>query len=687
MMARAPVRGREVTAGPAGVAELSARRAAALLGLASAGLAAGVPAALLLSPAAGAALACAVVVVPVALARPRVALFLLVAVEVTNSSAVVGERAGVSLYLVTLALAVVSSTLAVARGALRPEWSPLPVLGLVFLAVRALSLVVAQDPSIGLSLVTETAKDLVFLTTVTLLVTGTGAPVTAARLAVALVTALAGLTLVQEYALGNATAFAGYANVTVDTGLGGVTARHSGPVEDPNYWARTLVLCAPLALGLAARAGPGGWSGVCRGVPLRRAGWLAAGVTLCAGVAVTQSRGGLLAAGLACLAWFVLAGGGYRRALVVVPLVAALALLVVPNLGARLVDLADFAAGDPGGDVSLADRLTVQRLGADMFLANPVLGVGTGNFLVALPESERRLGVASSERVGPHNLYLEMAAEGGLPGLAAWLLFFGGALFLALRALLLLRPPEGISASGPARLAAGVVAGLLGWGLASLFLGLAHLRVLMVVMAVAAGLDAAARRASTPAPVTPTAPGPPPVVRVRRAAAAACLGAAVSAVALLTVPALTPVDQAWRATSSARVVPQGRWAPYTRAYQLDLLNRGTVPATYAEIVRRRSPKATAGGHAEVDVGAAAVVTVVARADDPDTATRVAADVLRRGRGYVEDIDGLYTLRTKSSPVSAGRRDVSLRPAPLALAVLLTVTAAAVGARRPRRAHG
>lgn len=677
MMSRAPVRGREVTAGPAGVAELSARRTAALLGLASAGLAAGLLASLSLSPAAGAALACAVVVVPVALARPRVALFLLVAVEVTNSSAVVGERGGVSLYLVALALAVVSATLGVARGALRPEWSPLPVLGLVFLAVRALSLVAAQDPSIGLPVVTETAKDLVFLTTVTLLVTGTRDPVTPARLAVALVAALAGLTLVQEYLLGNATAFAGYGNVTLDTALGGVTARHSGPVEDPNYWARTLALCAPLALGLSAR----------RGVPLRRAGWLAAGATLCAGVAVTQSRGGLLAVGLACLAWFALACGGYRRALLVGPLVVALALLSVPNLGARLADLADFAAGDPGGDVSLADRLTVQRLGADMFLANPVLGVGPGNFLLALPESERRLGVTPTERIGPHNLYLEMAAEGGLPGLTAWLLFYGGALFLALRALLLLRPPEGISASGPARLAAGVVAGLLGWGLASLFLGLAHLRVLMVVMAVAAGLDAAARRASAPALVTPAAPGPTPAVRVRRAAAGACLAAAASAVALLTVPALTPVDRAWQATSSARVVPQGRWAPYTRAYQLDLLNRGTVPATYAEIVRRRSPEETGGGHAEVDVGAAAVVTVMARADDPDTATRVAADVLRRGRGYVEDLDGLYTLRTRGSPVSGGRRDVSLRPAPLALALLLTGAAAAVGARRPRRARG
>lgn len=674
-----------MTAGPAGVGELRARPAAALLGLSAAGLGGGLLAAVWVSPAAGAALACAVVAVPVALARPRVALWLLVAVEVTNSSAVLGERGGVSLYLVALALAVVSLALGAARGTLRPDWSPLPVLGLVFLAARALSLVAAQDPSLGLPLVEETAKDLVFLTTVTLLMTGTGTPVTAARLAVALVTGLAGLTLVQEYLLGNTTAFAGYANVTLDAALGGVTARHSGPVEDPNYWGRTLVLLAPVALGLSARAGPSAWAGAHRGVPLRRVGWLAAAVTLCAGVAVTQSRGGLLAAGLACLAWFALAGGGYRRALVVVPLAAALAMLVVPNLGARLADLADFAAGDPGGDLSLADRLTVQRLGADMFLANPVVGVGAGNFLLALPESERRLGVAPSERIGPHNLYLEMATEGGLPGLAAWLLFYGGALFVALRALLLLRPPEGVAASGPARLAAGVVAGLLGWGLASLFLGLANLRVLMVVMAVAAGLDAAARRAPAAAPAPSTSPGPAPAVRARRAAAGACLGAAVSAIALLTVPALTPVEEAWRATSSARIVPQGRWAPYTRAYQLDLLNRGTVPATYAEIVRRRSPVMTRGGHARVDVGDAAVVTVVARADDRNSATRVAADVLRRGRGYVEDLDGLYTLRTRRSPATGARRDVSLRLAPLALALLFTAAVGAVGARRPRRA--
>lgn len=659
-----------MTAGPAGVAELSARRVAALLGLTSAGLAAGLVAALWVSPAAGAALACVVVVAPVALARPRVALLLLVAVEVTNSSVVVGERGGVSLYLLVLGLAVVSATLGMARGALRPEWSPLPVLGLVFLAVRALSLVAAQDPSIGLPLVTETAKDLVFLTTVVLLTTSARDPLAPARVAVGLVAGLAGLTLVQEYLLANATTFAGYANVTFDTVLGGVTARHSGPVEDANHWARTLALFAPLALGLSAL----------RGRPLRRAGWLAAALALCAGVTVTQSRGGLLAAGLACLVWLALAGGGYRRALLVGPLVVTLAVLPVPNLGARLADLADFAAGDPGGDVALADRLAVQRLGADMFLSNPTLGVGAGNFLLALPESERRLGVSPSERIVPHNLYLEMAAEGGLPGLTGWLLFYGGALFLALRALLLLRPPRGIPASGPARMAAGVLAALLGWGLASLFLSLSHLRVLMVVMAVAAGLDAAARRA----PAAPAAPVPAPPGRVRRIAAGACLGAVVSTIALLTVPALTPLDPAWRAVSSARVVPQGRWGPYTRAYQLDLLERGTVPATYAEVVRRRSPEATRGGHAEVEVGAGAVVTVVARADDPEVATRVAADVLGRGAGYVEDLDGLYTLRTRRSPVSGARRDVSLRPAPPALALLLTGAGAAVASLRGQR---
>ncbi|MDP8978458.1 MAG: hypothetical protein M3N17_07765, partial [Actinomycetota bacterium] len=159
-----------------------------------------------------------------------------------------------------------------------------------------------------------------------------------------------------------------------------------------------------------------------------------------------------------------------------------------------------------------------------------------------------------------------------------------------------------------------------------------------------------------------------------------------STLVLLTVPALTPVDRAWRAASSARVVPQGRWAPYTRAYQLDLLERGTVPATYAEVVRRRSPKATRGGHAEVDVGAGAVVTVVARADDPDVATRVATDVLGRGRDYVDGLDGLYTLRTRRSPVSGPRRGVSPRPVPLALALLVTGAGAVVGARWTRRAR-
>jgi O-antigen ligase len=57
-------------------------------------------------------------------------------------------------------------------------------------------------------------------------------------------------------------------------------------------------------------------------------------------------------------------------------------------------------------------------------LAAP-FGLGTGGFTLAT-------GLGDSRGLHPHNHALEVLAEGGLPGLALWLLAFGGGVVLAL---------------------------------------------------------------------------------------------------------------------------------------------------------------------------------------------------------------------------------------------------------------
>jgi len=170
-------------------------------------------------------------------------------------------------------------------------------------------------------------------------------------------------------------------------------------------------------------------------------------------------------------------------------LVVAL-LLMVPGLGSRLATLTDSGAAEEG----LAERAFALEAGLAMFADHPALGVGVGNFELAQHEYARRIGSDSATPVAPHNVYLQMAAEGGLPGISAWLLFYGGVVFAGFRSLILTSNLiEGVNHSPAQLMSAGIVAGLVGWAFASMFLHLSGFSVLVVVMAMAGSLDVQAR--------------------------------------------------------------------------------------------------------------------------------------------------------------------------------------------------
>ena len=432
-------------------------------------------------------LVAAVAAVPFVAARPQAALAVLVAVEVSNAAAVLGEHGVPGVYIAAFALAVYALVAGVIRGSVRLAWSPLYLAAAVFLAARALSLLVAEDQALALSAVADDAKSLLFLLVVVPLASSPKGVRTLATTAVLVAAALAGLSLVQEFALGNAISLGGFSKVPKELDLGGVTARHSGPEDDANFWARNLVLFVPVAASCLAA------------LDLRRRWvWLAATLVLLAGIYLTQSRGGFISVALAIVAWLALAGRRYRRFLVLAPIVVLVGLLI-PGLGSRLGTLYDLGEA-PGeeGDPSLVGRLAVQKLGLAMFLDHPATGVGAGNFEVVEPEYQRRSGQFFTRVLGPHNIYLEMAAEGGIGGLASWLLFYATAMFVALRAVLARPPPaHGSDRSLERLLAVGVLAGLGGWAVASVFLHLAEFRVLLVVMALGAALDIVATRSAT----------------------------------------------------------------------------------------------------------------------------------------------------------------------------------------------
>lgn len=573
----------------------------------------------------------------VLLPRRRLALALFILVGATSVGEAIGYVGPVSLYLFALAGALAALLLALRTGEARPVRSPVFLAAAVFLATRGLSVVAAADPAVATSTVVDQAKDLVVLIVVaTLLVSIANwrLPVAAA---VAGLAVLAGLSLGQEFLFGNGTTFAGLSNVPLPSELPGLGARHSGPEADVNFWARTLVLFVPFALSLAAGR---------RG--LRRASWLLAAGALGAGVYLTQSRGGLLALVAAVLIWSVL----YVRNRVKVVLVAAaligVAAIAVPGAGARLSTLASVAGSGPTADQSLIDRRAVQRVGWAMFRASPLLGVGAGNFTLAEP-SYRRLAPELSQITAPHNVYLEMLAEGGVLGLAGWLLLYGVALVCAVRSLLLLRlldargPP-----SGATLLALAVVAALASWATASAVLHLADFPALLIVMGVGAALDVRARALAAEA--SRTRPDPASRLRLR---ALLPVGVGVAVVAVLAgAVLLVPRPVRWQQVADVVLVPS---QPGSGAYVYDVLSRSSIVTTYAALFRDRGLLRQAVARAgvpgaddpRVDVrqtgGSAFTVTVSGR--DRSAVRRLTPALISAVQQAVPGLSSLYAVRT------------------------------------------
>lgn len=168
-----------------------------------------------------------------------------------------------------------------------------------------------------------------------------------------------------------------------------------------------------------------------RGLATRLAA-VAAGGFCIIGVVLTGSRGGLLGLAIALVVGLVFAGRGRRvRVVPAVAIAVALTVLYVvvlapPELRARVAQ-----PGDGSG------RTDIWRVGAEMVKANPVLGVGAGNYEARSPEYVlqagliRRSDLIVDRPLGPHNIYLQVLSELGVIGLLLFLGIVGSALIAA----------------------------------------------------------------------------------------------------------------------------------------------------------------------------------------------------------------------------------------------------------------
>ncbi|MCX6339815.1 MAG: tetratricopeptide repeat protein [Candidatus Aureabacteria bacterium] len=228
-----------------------------------------------------------------------------------------------------------------------------------------------------------------------------------------------------------------------------------GTFGNANQLASYLVLTCPLLLGIIS---------MCRGV--RRALLIASLAIVLTCLTLTGARGSWIAA-FTGLFVFILWGARRNRrdtlkATGFTLLLFALVFMAVTNFKPQIAH--ELTGRLKGSFASLNYRLLTWRLSLRMIAHHPLLGSGPGTFkllfLPALADYLRGLDPLScwglTEKMNEvHNEYLQLAVETGLPGLGFLLLFCGGAIHVALRALRKLPPSAAIlSAALMASLAA-----------------------------------------------------------------------------------------------------------------------------------------------------------------------------------------------------------------------------------------
>ncbi len=277
-----------------------------------------------------------------------------------------------------------------------------------------------------------------------------------------------------------ASAVYGSVSPSVEAGV-----RLTGARFEPNELAAVLVAGVALSAGLASAA---------RGVGARSAAITAAAICA-AGVMVTLSRAGLVALGLMLVAGLVIASRRRGAALIV-------ALLVVLGTAGYFAFLAPPGARERVTTVERGTgRLDLWQVGWRMFEAEPVRGVGAGNFeissvhyLLEPGEVERSDFIVDKPKVA-HNTYLQFLAELGIVGLLLFLSVVALALGSALRAA---RRFEQGGDSGAAALARGAALAVVGILAADFFASGQFSNQLWFLLALGPALLSVASRETAP---------------------------------------------------------------------------------------------------------------------------------------------------------------------------------------------
>jgi len=239
--------------------------------------------------------------------------------------------------------------------------------------------------------------------------------------------------------------------------------QYVGIFSDPNDLGLLFVAVLPMAFYLSSRGGL---------VGLARLFWLATAALLLYGIYLTNSRGALLAVAAVVAVWLWL-----RRGIVTALVVGGVGLVGMTLLPSRLQEL-------DASESSAAGRVDAWYEGMQMFLSQPLFGVGAGNF-------------TEHNYLTAHNSFVLVLAETGFIGFTIWLAFVGYC-FRMMLTLYRHQPPLPDRAAEQAwaserRIAATLFLVLCGFFAAAFFLSRSYVIILYLVAALVVGEYSGAR--------------------------------------------------------------------------------------------------------------------------------------------------------------------------------------------------
>ena len=190
-----------------------------------------------------------------------------------------------------------------------------------------------------------------------------------------------------------------------------------------------------LALGVAFSL----WHGAQTKALKPRLGWIVLAAVTALGLALQDRRTGLVVLPLALLAWALALQTGWRRRLLTVLgilLCTALVWEASDNVRARfdegLREIRQYQSAD-SVSTSWGQRLRMTQITGEMVAENPLHGHGMASWKL-LWQQRTTPGTQLHGQTTPHDEYLLLAAQAGLPAVLLWLWLLGAGMRSAVRA-------------------------------------------------------------------------------------------------------------------------------------------------------------------------------------------------------------------------------------------------------------